>query len=167
MSYMVYDGKIMSLSDFCLSEAILPRKTEFGTNDDMNDGKTKTIGDKVHHAHYAFFKGKNSHHAVSVDNHGVVGVGTSDEHTLDPFKYDDSRRRTKDDAKHFFGSVMHVVHNIADRHGIKRLSFDAAHPKLGSVYGMMVKSPATVKSMKDHGWSYGGKSGDVHHFDRK
>lgn len=166
MSYIVHENKIMTLTDFCLSEAILPKETAFGTDKDMNDGKTKRIGDPVDRFHYTFFKGKKSHHIAGIHANGEVGIGTSDEHTLDPFKYDDSRRRTNDDARHFFGKAMHVIHHIADKHGINHLKFDASNPKLGSVYDMMSRSPSTVKSMKERGWSYKGKHDGMHHFER-
>jgi len=150
--YFDENNRMLSFEQWCLSESIVDTPTEFGTNKEKNNGEIKSeFGN-----HYTFFSHKGSHHAVIVqapDASGVheVGMGTSKEPSEHIYHYSDARQPHGSPIG-AFGKTMHVLHHITQKHNIKKIKFSGADPRLGTMYGKLMKNKHFIKSMADKGW---------------
>lgn len=156
-------GEILSFSSFCLSESISPNKTDFGTNDSMDDGKFKVIKDFFI---YAFFEHNGNYYTVYMNsNDGEVGFGVSKTYSLNPTDYSDDRVQTRN-ALRVLGKVLYVLFELVTQFSIDVIRFNAANPALGKVYDRMVSNKFVLSYIEKFGYEYDSKYGDSHFFVR-
>ena len=150
MSSIFLDKNILlSFDQWCLSESIVDTPTKFGTNAEMDNGETKTeLG-----VHHTFFKHKGLHHCVYLSNYGEVGMGTSQDPSTDISSYSD-KRQPHGGPIGAFGKSMHVIHHLVDKHGINKIHFTGADPRLGTMYDRLMDNKHFQKSMRDKGWNH-------------
>jgi hypothetical protein len=158
---LVYEGKIVGFREFCLSEAIKPKPTEYGTNPDFDNQSTLEFNGYV----VSYFKDQYYYAAGLHKSTGEVVFGTSLESTFHLGQYTDDRTDTRN-ALRVFSKVMFVVTQIANKLNVPYLRFDYANPALGSVYNRMVKNKIFLTYIKDAGYTYEGQFEGEHIFKR-
>lgn len=153
-------GNLVSFSDFCLSESIRPKPTQYGTDRDMSDGNIERKGN----THYTFMKAEDSYWRVVIFNN-EVGFGRSEKYSLDPSDYNTDRRDTRSALK-IFNRVFYVLLEMFDKirdNTMTVIKFDSAHPALGRVYDRMVKNKWFLESMSERDFEYIGLDKDGKH----
>jgi hypothetical protein len=148
------------LNDFLLNESIVPIKTQFGTNSDRNNNSFNYFDDFV----VTFFKANNIYYVVGLDIvTGDVGFGVSNEDTIDPNEYDDSKFITSNPIS-VFGKVFYVLSEIIKETNTNTIQFDSANFSLGKIYDKLVKNKFFIQSLMELGFEYNGKIKDKYVF---
>lgn len=77
-------------------------------------------------------------------------------------------RTGKHEVRDVIGSVMGLAMQRAKEHdNIKKIHYQGADKGLQKTYDMIARSPSFHKSLKQHGFKYAGKSGDVHTIEKE
>lgn len=164
------NGCIISFSNYCLSESIKPRTTDWGTNIELNDRVVKhhpTLG-----AYYAFFNASDAYWVVFfayADTKAEVGFATSNEFSLNLTSYTINRQLTSSALK-VFNKVFFVIIEMLAKPELKEINtiyFDAANPALGKVYDRLQQNKFFLSHLEDAGFVFDRKEDGYHYFTRK
>lgn len=154
-------GDLVSFTDYLLSESILPKKTAYGTDLLAKDKTIQTTGNLI----WTITRHDDNYYMVLVNkNTGECGFGAYDKWDGDfdlPFSHD---RRMSTNALASFGYVWYVLLEIADKHKLTLLKFDAADQKLSRVYDRMIENKFFLSYLSKSGWSYQGKPNNFYTF---
>jgi hypothetical protein len=157
-------GDLVSFTDYILSESILPKKTSYGT-----DTETKNSAIGIHkNLLWTVTKHDDNYYMVLVNkNTGECGFGVYDKWDGDfdlPFSHE---RKMSSNALTSFGYVWYILLEIADKHSLSQIKFDAADPKLGRVYDRMIQNKLFLSYLSNSGWTYKDKTNNFYYFIRK
>lgn len=158
-----HNGSMMSFREYCLSEAIKPKETQYGTNKETDN--VLTISQYGYT--FSFFSEDDHYYAVGVrDKDGEIVFGTSLEFSDKLHTYTDDRIQTRN-ALAVFSKVMYLAIEISKDKNIPYMRFDAANPALGKVYGRMIKNKIFLDSVEKAGYKYEGTVDGEYIFKRK
>ena len=157
----------ISFRQFILSEAILPKETEFGT-----DLKNK-IWLRFKNITITFFKHNEIFYNVSIDlESNDVGFGSSDRFP-DNFKantikeyFTTTRKYTLENASVIFNKVFYVILIGAKKYSMKEIIFQGDSPELKSFYDHLIENKLFIKRMKDEGYDFVRKLSKFYIFER-
>jgi len=156
------NNKIVSFKNYILSEAIKPKETTFGTNEESDNNKFLKSDNIV----YTFFSDKEKSYLVALDViSGDLGFSSKDGNkiSLNPQDYSVSRKDTLN-ALVVFNKVFYIVLKIAEKYKPQSIVFDAANPALGSVYDIMVKNKSFNQELNNVGFEFSEKIGTTYVF---
>lgn len=161
MSYILKNkNDYITLTNYFLNESIVPIKTSYGTNNERNDGNFYEFDNYI----VTFFEQNNLYYVVGLDKRtGDIGFGASDDNTLNPEDYSDSKFINRSPIN-LFGKVYYIILKILQNTKIKRIQFDSANFALGKIYDKLVKNKYFLKSLEDNGYKFTGKNDDKYVF---
>lgn len=157
MSMLIFENeKMLSFSEFCLSESISPKKVPYGTNSKIDNLKF----DKNDNILYTFFESQNNFYLVtfleSSDKQSVeIGFGVSDQFSKNLYDYTADRQSTRN-ALSVLSNILYIVFEIVSKLKFPDIKFESANPALGSVYARMVQNKFVLKYIEDYGYHYNG-----------
>lgn len=154
MSMIIVDneGKVRKFGEYCLSEAIAPRKVAYGTNGGRNNEQYEYRNDI---GAFTFIESGGTYFIVGVDDDGEVSFGSSE---FPAFSIEAYSTKPKDtaNAMRAFGEIVYVAIELARKKNIKKLVFSAANPALGKVYERAVSNKFVLGHMEREGFYYHG-----------
>jgi len=157
----------ISFRKFILSEAILPKQTEFGT-----DMKNETWL-RFKNITVTFFKHNDMFYNISIDlDSNDVGFGSSDKFP-ENFKYKTiqeyfttTRKHSLENASVIFNKVFYVILIGAKKYNIPEVIFQGDNPELRSFYDHLMENTLFLKRMKTEGYEFVRKLGRFYIFER-
>jgi len=167
MSMFLQDsnGNLVSFSEFCLSESIRPKPTQYGTDENASNGNIE----RKFGIYYTFIKTEDAYWSVSIRLDGEVAFSRRDDYSPDPMDYSDDRRSTRS-ALQVFNHVFYVLLEMFDKIKVNTMTvitFEGANPALGKVYDRLVKNKWFLASMEEKGFEYSGITNGKHVFKTK
>jgi len=148
----------MTFNEFCLSEAIKPKKINFGLNDDANDQRTKLQGLFI-----TFFKLNGLTYSVNMiqdgsSNEYEIGFATSklQINLIDNLHSFSMRRMGGGGAAEVFSCVFYIFLLMIKKHQIEIIKFNPADNVLGKFYSILIKNVFFLKSLQDAGFKFQG-----------
>lgn len=146
------DGVVRKFGEYCLSEAIAPRKVDYGTNGERNNREYAYRNDM---GAYTFMESGGTYFVVGVDDDDEVSFGSSEFPSFTIEGYSTKPRDTLN-AMRAFGEIVYVALELARKRNNKKLVFSAANPALGKVYERAVRNKFVLGHMEREGFYYHG-----------
>jgi hypothetical protein len=142
-------------------EAFRPIRANFGTDEDVSNGKftTMNLGMIVH---YTFVDhGKNRYMVVFTDvGNGVYDVGFSanpvSEGSVEIDDYLHMKATTAFQAMKVFGIVGYIMEQFVNQFNVKALRFAGSEDDHDKAYKLLARSPAVKKFSDKTGFEYDG-----------
>jgi len=159
------NGDLVSFSEYCLSESIKPKVTEYGTDESTSNRRIEHVS----RVFYTFMQASDAYWCVLLKDDGEVGFGRSDEFSTDPRDYSDERTNTRS-ALQVYGKVLYVMLEIFDKKApntMTAIKFGSANPAAGKVYDRMVKNKWLLDELSERGLEYIGVQNGEHIFRTK
>jgi hypothetical protein len=164
MLYLAENGEVLWFSDYIVSESILPKKTEYGTDYTNKEWRTLqnlrfifTIINKrcyvviVGHMNQIAFAPYVKEDIPSLEDLAAI---KTDEELLELFPFD---RRSTHDSLRVFNKVFYVVVEAIRDFKLDVIRFDAADPKLKHLYERMIENKYLMEHLRGLGFEYDPK----------
>lgn len=175
MSSFIYNkGKFYSFTEYCkLNEAIKPKVTEYGINDDTNNGEIYNH----YGAYLTFFKENDLTFAIQFvpRNNNNYEVGFAASKVKEDFLYNietfNAKRIGGGYALSIFSKVFYVMLEMFNYLNQQQININSVYFKgsdliLGKLYSNLMKNRFFIRELNKVGFEFKGKRGDDFTFER-
>lgn len=147
------NGEPILYSDYVLSEAILPKQIEYGT--DFRNKEWKQFG-----TFFVTFFNSNNNQYVYIFQNGFIGFGVLDKqpnqikNIADILNNNTFKRTRTPDVIKVFNNFFFITLEVIKKFQPEKLHFDGSDKALGNLYEIMLNNKKLLDEIKNHGFVY-------------
>lgn len=163
--FVVEDNKLLTFSEFLVSESIKPKIVDYGT--DLNNKEWKRLN---YNSYITAFKSSGLIYIVFYRN-GYIGLFSGKVEPFDNLEYIDSfedlinvynmDRTNTSEGIIIFNKAFYVFVQIIKLYNPKQILFDGNDKDLGGMYEKIVQNKFFLNQIKELGYCYVGKIEDL------
>lgn len=165
-SFIFENNKIISFSDYCLSESIKPKEINYGTNNLFNNSEFIKIGSLI----LTSFEFNDKVYTVinSENDIGFHALNKSEINYLN-FNYIEEIQKksielTASNAIKIFSFVFFIIKDMIKKYNLTIITFDGENVKLSKMYDNLIKNKFFIEEMKNLKFEYCEDSKNKHTF---
>lgn len=171
MEYMsmlfVLNNEFVGFSKYMLSESVIPKITNYGTNSNMSDNKwlETSLG------YITYTKSDNTYYCIWISKSGEAMFLSSKEVDISKLNdidyiintFDTGRTQTKR-IINLFGEIIYILLQGAIKYRFNPIYFDGADKGLDKTYEYMVKNKYLLNKIEEYGYKYKNYDGRYFYF---